>query len=316
MRNRGRVSITIVIFLLLVPLLFSIPVKANPLTVVTLSLQSDPPSVDVSPGSSGMVSIAGEVTCVKWGPDMVKVFLMADSETGSASVVPASFVFSGSAGSESTETFSVTTKVPQGYSSSANPAITVSGYYDQGGLRTSIAPVTQIIIVLPYYKIGASAKDPIVQAKPGENANIYFEVFNEGNCDDVFLIDLENKGELESKGFRLPTPMEVQITEDSSKNISYEVGIPRNISGIHSLNLVITSQGSESSGGNYKYKMTITMDIASKSQEDSENGQNSGDIVPNELMGIPTYLLFVFGIVFYSVIFILLRKRRSEDTYT
>jgi hypothetical protein len=317
MRNRGRVSlsITIVIVLLLAPLLFSIPVAASPFTVVTVSLQEDPPSVDVSPGSSGIVTMAGEVTCVKWGPDQVKVFLEATSETGGTSVVPNSFVFSGSGGSEHTETFSVTTKIPMGYSSSANPSITVGGYYDQGGLRTSIAPVTQIIIVMQYYKIGVFTEDTLVQAESGENANIDFNIINEGNGDDIFLVDLENRGTLESKGFKLPTSMEVPIDENGSKNINYDVGISKDISGTHNLNLIITSQGSERSGGNIKYKMTITLDISPKSQGDSGDGENPGAIVPDEVMGIPFYLILILLIiVLFLVILILVMKRTGDGT--
>ena len=84
MRNRGRVSVSImiVIVVLLVPQFILIPTNANPLTTVTISLQGDPPCVDVSPGSSGIVTVTGEVRCTKYGPDPVEVYLIAESETG------------------------------------------------------------------------------------------------------------------------------------------------------------------------------------------------------------------------------------------
>jgi hypothetical protein len=317
MRNRGRVSvlIIIVIVILLIPQLFFIPVKANPFTTVNLSFQGDPPCVDVSPGSSGIVTITGEVTCVKWGPDSVKVFLVAQSDTGNASVVPPSFVFTGSSGTTQTETFSVTTRVPQGYSSSANPSITVSGYYDQGGLRYTIAPISQIIIILQYYKIGASVKDTVIQAESGDNVNIWFNVFNEGNGEDVFLIDLENRGGLEGKGFQLPTLMEVPIDEDGCRNISYEVGIPKNVSGIHTFDLCIISKGSESSGSICKYKMTITLDVAPKSQEDDGNGINPIDFGSDELNLLPIGLVVLIIVIISLVVLALSKRRRIEVTY-
>jgi hypothetical protein len=97
-------------------MIFTVPeeAEASPLTIVTLSLQPDPPKVDVSPGSAGIVTMHGSVTCTKYGPDLVKVFLTGSSDFGPAPVVPASFVFSGQAGAENTDTFSVTTRVPMG----------------------------------------------------------------------------------------------------------------------------------------------------------------------------------------------------------
>ncbi len=318
MRNRGRVSfsITIVIAILLVPLLFTIPVKACPLTVVTLSLQEKPPKVDVSPGSSGIVTVAGEVTCLKYGLDQVKVYLQAQSDVGECNVNPPSFVFSGPSGSQETDIFSVTTKVPQGYSSSATPAITVSGYWVQGGLQYNIPPVSQIIIIMQYYEFDVSVTDTVVQAESGENVNLFFNVFNEGNGDDTFSIDLDNRDNMKSQGFELPKPMEVKISEDGSKNISYEVGIPENISGVHSLDFCITSKGSEAIAFICRYKMTITLNIVPKSKEDLENEENPLDFMSDELIGFPIYLIVIFVIIFYLIIFLVIKRWRGGATST
>lgn len=316
MRNRGRVSFStmIVIVTLLVPQLFFIPIKASPFTTVTITLQGEPPCVDVSPGSSGIVTVNGEVTCVKYGPDQVKVFLVANSTHGDASVTPASFVFGGASGTEETEPFSVSTQVPQGTSSSTPGTITVSGVWVQGGLQYEIAPVSIIIIIWQYYKMGVAIDETRLLVNSGDTANIEFDVHNEGNGDDIFLIDLENREGLESKGFKLPTPMEVPIGEDSCRNISYEVGIPKNISGIQTLNLCITSKGSESSNSTCKYRMTITLEVVNKKTEGLENGETHDEIVPDELFSLPVGLTIVIIAAALLVVLVLRKKRRAGVT--
>lgn len=251
MENRGQVLVLLMvfgIFLSVTPLL-AYQGEANPFTEVTVDLQEEPAKVDVSPGSAGMVSIHGIVTCIKWGPDLVKVFLNATSDFGPAPVVPANFVFSGSSGSESVESFSVSTKVPQGTSSSETPTISVSGYYDQGGMRYDIEPDTALIIVEQYYLaeiyFGENYETGInLTAKSGERVNLDFIVHNAGNGNDIFEIDFENRDELESDGLELPEPLEIPVPEKGNVSVSLRIGIPEVSTTGFPLVLIVLSKGS------------------------------------------------------------------------
>lgn len=220
------------------------PVKASPLTTVTLSLQEETPEVDVSPGSSGIVSVTGEVTCRKIGPDPVKVFLQASSDFGSAPVTPSNLVFSQTSGTEETEPFTVDSRVPMGTSSSATLSITVQGYYDQGGLRSNIQPVSTMIIILQYYKIEVLVEKKEVSVNSGENADLEFNVVNVGNGEDSFVIDIQNRDFLNSKGFSLPAPLEIQMLEDENRNLSLEIGAPEGGSGNYMVEISVLSEGS------------------------------------------------------------------------
>lgn len=311
-RGKTCFTITIVTIIFLAQVLYFTPVKASPFTTVNLALESDPPEVDVSPGSSGIVTMEGTVTCVKWGPDTVKVSLIAEADCGEASIVPANFVFSQSSGTEESEAFSVTTRVPNGYPYLATPAITVSGYWDQGGLRTQIAPVSQIIIILPYYKMEISVIDPIISAAPGDNVDFNFNLYNKGNCEDIYQVDIENRAPMNKKGFKLSAPVEVPICPDEGRNVFFEIWVPENITGNFTLYFSVRSEGAESCGMVCKENMAITLQVA-KNSTASTKSKNPLETMPTEL-----YLLLIgISVVITAVeIVVFLRKRRSRESYS
>ncbi len=294
MSNRGRVlfSLMFVAVLFLAPHLSIIPVKASPLTTVTLDLQDETPEVDVSPGSSGIVEVFGEVTCNKYGPDEVKVFLTGQSETGGCSVEPPSFVFSGVSGSEETEPFILTIRVPMGYTSKATPELSVGGNFDQGGLRTSISPVSTMIVVLQYYKIEYEVKERSFRCNSGEDAEIKFRAINVANGDDTFIIDIENGDSLESEGFKLFTPMEIQMPEDENKSVSLKIEVPEGISGDYLVEVSIVSKGSLDSG--YPEMVVIVFELK---VEPGSIGEVIGSILTSPLTILILVIVIITAIV-------------------
>lgn len=238
-------------------------VEASPLTEVTLALQEDIPTVDVSPGSSGVVEIDGEITCEKYGPDVVRAFISSEIELGSASLEPVSFLFDGVSGSEETLPFKLTARIPQGTSSSLTPSLNVYGHFDQGGLRSTIPPASQIIIILQYYKIGYYIEEKSVQVNSGENAKIEFKVINYGNGEDFFEIDFKNRDDLLSKGFKLKEPVEVNMEEDTNKSISLHISAPEDSSGMYVAEISILSQGSLSSNFSEEVILPFHIEVTS-----------------------------------------------------
>ncbi len=292
MRNTGRVLVIFFILtaFLLAPSICIIPAKANPLTTVTLGLQEDPPHVDVSPGSSGLVEMQGWVKCVKYGPDQVKVFLEAQCDVGGASVIPPSMVFSGATWSEQTENFNVTTKVPQGYPCAATPQITVGGHYEQGGMQYQIEPVSQIIIIEQYFGIEASCRDGgELTCEPGEIIGLKISTGNTGNGEDTFLVDIENRALLKDKGFKLNDPVEINMQESEYKPVTLLVDIPQQITGNHAVHLIIISQGSEDSDFVCKQRLTINLEIV-------ENN-TFGSTTSNEQSFRIDYLILLFVVI-------------------
>jgi hypothetical protein len=300
MEGKGHIFSLLIIIGLLFLSSYScvVCVKANPLTEVTLALQEDIPTVDVSPGSGGVVEMDGEVTCEKYGPDDVKVFLTASSDFGPAPAEPASFVFSGVSGSVETQPYKVSTRIPMGTSSSLTPSITVSGYFDQGGLRSTIPQVSQIIIILQYYKIKYFIEDRSVNINTGENAKIEFIVTNLGNGEDFFEIDFKNRNDLQSKGFKLTQPFEVNMEEETNKSISLHVNAPEDKSGTYPAEISILSQGSTHSNSTEEVIMSISLIIT------SNIGRQIGSYITSPL-GIVTIAIVIVVAVF-------LKKRKKD----
>lgn len=301
MEIKGQIFVLLMVIGIFFPFTFpcNFPVKASQLTIVTLELQEEQVEVDVSPGSSGVVLCQGTVTCKKWGPDTVEVFLIGSSDTGGASVEPPNLVFDGISGTEETRSFSVSTKVPMGYTSTATPTITVSGTYNQGALTYTIPPASQMIVILQYYKIEVYIEDREVTVKSGENAKLEFVMVNVGNGDDIFEIDFENREYLQSKGFKLQASFEVQMIEDERKTISLEIGAPEDNSGAYVAEISILSKGSLSSDVTMKEIISIHLKVTS-----SISGQ-IGSIITSPL------IIVIIIIVFVVAVFLKLRRREK-----
>lgn len=302
MGNRGQVLVLLIVLGVLISAvyLFVIPVKANPLTQVTLELPEEPLTVDVSPGSDGIVEVNGMVTCRKVGPDLVKVYLTGSSDFGPAPVVPSNFVFSGASGTQSTETFTVTTRVPMGHTSSASPVLTVSGYFDQGGLRNEIEPKSVSIIILQYYLIKPSKTTFVLRVDSGENVDVDLTLSNEGNGDDIFLIDFINRDKLEDKGFELPDNIEISMPEKTNKSIILKYGASKEVTGTYASQIIISSKGSEQSGSPVKIPINVYLKVGG----------------PGIMGNVVSYFIspfMLFAAVMVIVIVLILRTKKKRE---
>lgn len=303
MRKISRLAVWVMISQVLFSVLLILPSScANPLTEVTLDLQDEPPKVDVSPGSSGIVTAHGTVTCEKWGPDLVQVFLSGSSPFGPAPVIPDSFVFSGQAGSVNVDTFSVTTRVPVGTSCNEEAFITVEGYYDQGGMRDDIEPVSVQINVLQYYLIRVEDEKGRIYSintstKAGSDAHIKFTLANWGNGNDVFAIDFISREEMQDRGFILPIPNRVSLKEEQKEDMRVSIGVPEGIKGARYLELVITSEGAQDSNSSEQLILPITLIITEES---------IGEVIGSVVLS-PITILAIVAMVSAGIIY----KKRS-----
>jgi hypothetical protein len=200
--------------------------EASPITVVTLTLQPEPPKVDVSPGSSGIITLTGTVYCLKYGPDQVKVALTASSDISGASVIPPNMVFGGTGGAEETRSFSVTTRVPQGTTFLATPQVTVSGNFVQGGLVQNVNPVMQIIEVEPYYKLEVDTPPP-QEIGAGEFVYFSIKITNVGNTEDTYEFIFDNLKDLQGKEWTVATITPKTYQEKETKTLTVSAQAPQ-----------------------------------------------------------------------------------------
>jgi hypothetical protein len=234
--------------------------EASPLTVVTLKLQEVPPKVDVSPGSSGITTFQGEIRCIKYGPDQVKAYLQASSDTGGANVNPPSRVFSGASGSEEVDTFSLTTRVPMGYTFMATPQVVVSGYFVQGGLTYEIPAVTQFIEIEPYYKLQVDTPPP-QEIGAGEFVFFSIRITNVGNVEDTYRFEFMNLEDLVDKQWTVPTITDKTFYEKEMRTIEVSAQAPQTWTiwrnEVISFNLRITSIQSEETAFLVRYDVPL-----------------------------------------------------------
>jgi hypothetical protein len=262
MRRYSFIIIAMLTLSMLGMMISSVPeeAEASPLTVVTLSLQPDPPNVDVSPGSPGIVTMTGEVTCTKVGADYVKVYLAGSSEFGLASVVPPSFVFSQQSSQEKTESFSATIRVPMGTTYMSTPALTLSGYFDQGGLRQNVPPVSQIMKIEPYYKLEVDTPPP-TEIGAGEFVYFSIKITNVGNSEDTYEFIFENLEDLVDKQWTVATITPKTFQEDETKTITVSAQAPQTWTiwrnEVQPFNLRILSQQSFEAGGTVRYDVPL-----------------------------------------------------------
>lgn len=262
MKRRSIVMIALLSMMLIGTMLIFVPeeAEASPITVVTLTTQPEPPKVDVSPGSAGIVTISGTIYCLKYGPDQVKVYLQAQSETGGASVIPPSSVFGGTGGSEETKAFAVTTRVPMGYTFMATPQVTISGYFVQGGLQYEIPPVTQLIEIQPYYKLEVDTPPP---QEIGAGEFVYFpiKITNVGNAEDTYRFDFMNLEKLQENQWTVATITDKTFLEDEMKTITVSAQAPQTWSiwrnEVTPFNLRITSVQSEETAFLVRYDVPL-----------------------------------------------------------
>jgi hypothetical protein len=262
MKKLSIIMIAMLTFAMISTLLIIVPEKAeaSPLTVVTLNVQGEPPKVDVSPGSAGIVTVAGTVTCLKYGPDQVKVFLTAQSDTGGASVIPPNVVFGGTGGSEETKSFSVTTRVPMGTTFMATPQISVTGYFVQGGLQYDIGMVTQIMEIEPYYKLQVDTPPP-QEIGAGEFVYFILKITNVGNAEDTYRFEILNYEDLQDDEWILPTITDKTFTEDEIRSLEISAQAPQTWTiwrnDVTPFNLRITSTQSEETALIIRYDVPL-----------------------------------------------------------
>ncbi|UCG68016.1 MAG: hypothetical protein JSV09_09245 [Thermoplasmata archaeon] len=303
MERKGRVFVSLIVLGSLFSniTLCSIPVDASPFTIVTIGLPEEPQEVDVSPGSSGIVEVDGNVTCRKVGPDDVKVFLTAQSDTGGCSVEPPNLVFAGVSGTEEVQPFKTITRVPMGYSSLETPVLTVSGYFVQGGLQYSVEPNSVMIVVLQYFKIRAiSDRGFSLKAYPGEKVRTDLTIFNNGNGEDVILLDFKNREDLENNGFDLPDPLEFPLQMDTNETLDLEFEIPQEASGTYTVMGFLSSMTSLESENPEEVDFNIFLKV-------DELGV---------IAGIGSYFLSPISLglvlIFIAIVVVFIRKQKGK----
>ncbi len=222
-RTAAALSILILLMLIIELGMISLPAAAGLLITTVSADTEDSIEIDVSPGEEGRQTIDGTVECQTTNPiTPVTVSLTAVSTVGTATLDKPSMVFQGN---HQSEDFRVSIAA---YSADASDehTCTVSGSWQQGGSSGSTNSAVTQIIILPFSLCNITCDDPEKQVNKGDSVSFTVNLKNEGNCDDEYIVDIANIGELESKGITVDDIGNVVVPNHESREVTVKVHVP------------------------------------------------------------------------------------------
>jgi hypothetical protein len=251
----------IIILLLVSQCLILIPSKTDGMgsPSITIQLEDSRKKVEVSPGSSGVLTFNG--TVIAEAPIMppgqyLVVTLMADAG-GWAVSVPPSLVFSNNV---TEQPFSLSVQVPIETSVKTQGQLSVSGKwrYSPGSMGGSIEPATAIIEVEQYYSYAVSPKEMLTKIGTDSISEVVFEIINKGNAADRLTLEVMNKDELESSGVQISIKTE-DISVPEKQTREYPVAIitlPSTSPGRFEIEVRVHSIQADSMNKEFEYEYT------------------------------------------------------------
>jgi hypothetical protein len=234
--------------------------EASGVSEVEVSLQSDLPEADVSGGSDGIVNISGQVNCTINGTDEVKVHLWADSDIGAAFVTPSGFVFKGDNGTEKHRNFTVTIKLPMGFSIEERPRFDIRGHYLQNSLQYSLSNISCNISIEPFYSIEVETPAP-VEIGAGEFVYFPVKITNCGNTDDIFEVYFSNLEDVCDHEWTVATVTPKDFSVGQTKIVTFSFQAPQTWTlwrnEVQPIHIRVYSQKSAEKGGDVRCDITL-----------------------------------------------------------
>jgi hypothetical protein len=171
----------------------------NPIPVLSLSLFPSQLQGHVTQAQLGAVTFGGNATVEKIrNIERVSVTLTAIVNTGWPVVLSPSTIAYINPG---TQRFMVTVIVPPSTSSLLTGNVIVSGSAKAPGLSPIVAQASAVVTVSQYFDLTIEAESPLRQVKPGELTYNVINVYNDGNGQDTFELEIENNENLVKNQF-------------------------------------------------------------------------------------------------------------------
>jgi hypothetical protein len=202
-RTQFRATMLVAIFMVSVFFGFAMPespvveeaeAAPNPIPILSLSLFPSQLQAKVTQSQLGAVTFGGNATVEKiQGIERVTVTLQAVVNTGWPVVLsPQTIPYI----NPRTERFQVTVIVPPATSSLITGTIIVTGNAKAPGLAPIVASASAVVTVSQYFKLRIEAESPLREVKPGELTFNVVNVYNDGNGQDTFELEIENNKDL------------------------------------------------------------------------------------------------------------------------
>ncbi len=169
----------------------------NPIPILSLSLFPSQLRATVTQSQLGAVTFSGNATVDKMPYlERVTVTLQAVVNTGWPVIIsPTTIAFI----APRTQKFSVTVIVPPAQSSLITGSVIVTGTARVPGLSPIVSQAQGVVTVAQYFKLRIEAEAPLREVKPGEITFNVVNVYNDGNGQDTFELEIENNKDLAEK---------------------------------------------------------------------------------------------------------------------
>jgi hypothetical protein len=202
-RTQFRATVLVAIFMVSVffgmampndPVAEEVEAAPNPIPILSLSLFPSQLQAKVTQSQLGAVTFGGNATVEKiQGIERVTVTLAAVVNTGWPVVIsPQTIPFI----NPRTERFQVTVIVPPATSSLLTGNVIISGTAKAPGLAPIPASASAVVTVSQYFKLRIEAESPLREVKPGDLTFNVVNVYNDGNGQDTFELEIENNKDL------------------------------------------------------------------------------------------------------------------------
>jgi hypothetical protein len=208
------------------PVAEEVEAAPNPIPILSLSLFPSQLQAHITQAQLGAVTFGGNATVEKiQGIERVIVTLTAVVSTGwpvvlSRQTIP--FINPGTA------PFQVTVIVPPSTSSLLTGNVIVSGMAKAPALSPIPAAASAVVTVNQFFDLTIEAESPLRQVKPGELTYNVVNVYNEGNGQDTFELEIENNEDLVKKQFTvLLGSTDITVQQDEYQPVRVTVQTPQ-----------------------------------------------------------------------------------------
>ncbi len=216
----------------------------NPIPILSLSLFPSQLQAKVTQSQLGAVTFGGNATVEKMpNVQRVTVTLQAIVNTGWPVVIsPQTIAYV----NPRTERFTVSVIVPPATSSLITGNVIVSGSAKAPGLSPVVASASAVVTVAQYFKLRIEAESPLREVKPGEITFNVVNVYNDGNGQDTFELEIENNKELAKNQWTvLLGSTDISIQQDEYSPVKITAQTPQKwrlyAKEIHTITVKVTS---------------------------------------------------------------------------
>ena len=202
--------------------------------------------VDVSPGEHGRVLFHGTVTAEVVGGTVQEIIvsLQATSEMGWIPTLdpPQMTLQSGE-----TKPFKLVVTVPSESSCYLVDTVTIAGkgVVNPGTAQDTAGPIHAYIRVNQFGRFNLSSPNPNLILSPNSKKRAEIQILNQGNCNDVYNIEILNLNELDCKSFHVSlSTNRLEVNEKSRARFFVFVRASTNARclGVHEINIKVTSE--------------------------------------------------------------------------